>query len=85
MTACLITHIKNIRALTTVYAFKVYQMALSTECLITYFTNIRALTTVYAFMTYQTTLVNVCLITHIKNKGAHHCVCVYALSDCPVH
>jgi len=35
---CLITHITDIRALSTMYVLMCYQTALFTECLITYFT-----------------------------------------------
>jgi len=68
VTACIITNITNIRALTTMYEFMVYQITLVTICLITYITNMRVITTMYAFMPYQITLETVCLITHITNK-----------------
>ena len=38
LTECLITHITNIRALTTMYALMFYQTALMTEGLIANFT-----------------------------------------------
>ena len=76
VTACLITHITNIRALTSVCvcAFMPYHITLVTACLITHITNIRALTNVCAFMPYHIILLIVCLITNIKHKGTHHCV-----------
>jgi len=48
LTECLIAHITNTRALTTMYALMSYQMALLTECLITHITGVRALNTMYA-------------------------------------
>jgi len=41
----LITHITNIKALTTTFVCIPYQTALATECLIKHISNIRALTT----------------------------------------
>ena len=77
LTVCLIIHITNIMALTTVFAIMPYQTTVVTECLITHITNIRALTTVFAFMVYQTNLVTVCPIRHDIHKGAQH----YAIVD----
>ena len=69
-TECLITHITNIRALTSMYVLMSYQMAVSTECLITHITNIRALTSMHALMSYQTVLFTECLITHFPSIRA---------------
>jgi len=46
VTVCPITHITNIRVLTTMYKYMLYQTTPVTVCLITHITNIRALTTV---------------------------------------
>ena len=80
LTECLITHITNIRALTTMYTRMPYQITLVTEYLITHITNIRALTSRYALMTYQTALFTERFITHITNVRA--LTSMYALMCC---
>jgi len=47
-TECLITNIKDIRALTSMDVLMSCQTALLTECLTTHMTYIRALTTMHA-------------------------------------
>jgi len=50
MNECLITHITNIRALTTMCALKCYQGTLYSECLLTNFAAIRMVTNMYALL-----------------------------------
>jgi len=54
MTECRITHIKTIRALTTVCASMSNKIALKTKCLLTQVTSIMALPTMCVIMTYKT-------------------------------
>jgi hypothetical protein len=65
MPECLITHITNIRAHTTMYALMFYNSALDNERLIT---NIRTHTTMYTLMTYKTALVNERLLTQFIHR-----------------
>jgi hypothetical protein len=62
--ACFITHITNIRALTTVFVCMRYQITLVTVCHITHIKNTRGLTTMYALMSYQIAPFTECLIAH---------------------
>jgi len=86
VTVCLITHITNIRALTTMNVLMSYHMAPFTECLITNFTALQAILNyvcVYVSSDYSCHCMP--YYTHHKHKGAHHYVCVDVLSDCSVY
>ena len=65
VTVCLITNIINLRALTTVCTFMLFQTAILSVRFITNITHIRALTCVCAFMPFEIKVASECLITNI--------------------